>query len=93
MVLKFLDRLLQGFKHITVSSCYRQDFEIYLKDVSYIRLLDYWERPTESIHPNYIEVTANNVIYILSSSVGNYLHISEEDFNYLLEFYNKIAVR
>jgi len=93
MVLKLLDRLLQGFRHITVSSCYREDFEIYLKDVSYIRLLDYWERPTESIHPNYIEVTANNVTYILSSNIGNYLSISEEDFNYLQELYNKIVTR
>lgn len=90
MNLTFIDRLLQGFRHITVHNYMVEDFEIYLKDVIKIDFVDYWEK---SVGCNfnkgkYIKLVTNKVTYIVSKDQeDNYPHISEYDFTYLLEIY------
>jgi hypothetical protein len=90
MNLTFLDRLLQGFKNITVSSYMNEDFEIYLKDVIRIDFVDYWEKSVgcDLTKGKYIKLITGKSTYILSKDFeDNYLHILESDFNNLLEIY------
>ena len=95
MNLTFFDRLLQGFRHITVHSYMVEDFEIYLKDVIKIDFVNYWEQPVDCDleKGKYIKLVTNRTTYILSKEEDNYPHISEYDFTCLLELYIDKIIR